>query len=97
MANINEGIQTQNSREAIPWAVKVWPTPASVVSVVVIDQSTGLDVAPAVAAGSPSIIGNTIHLPLIDGLSAGHNYEVRVMYSPGIGEIEVSFMINCIE
>lgn len=94
---VKEGVQEQGSAEKISWILQTKPaggTPTSP-SVKVFDLvgETRIDVTGTVIpAGTPSIAGDSIVLPLIQSLTPGHTYRVEVSFV-SFGNTEVPYFL----
>lgn len=91
-----EGIQPQGVDEAISYQVLCDPAAVSVAEVMAYDETNaGEDVtADVLAAGTATVSGGNITLPLLQHLTAGHQYRVEVKYSDGTNTLEPYFYVR---
>jgi hypothetical protein len=82
--------QLQGVDEAISYRVLCTPLAVSVGSVKVYDETnSSTDVTTTVMpAGTASVSGGSIVLPLLRSLTAGHLYRIEVQYSDGTNTFE---------
>ncbi len=82
--------QLQGADEAISYHLLCTPPAVSVGTVKVYDETNAsADVTTTVMpAGSASVSGGNIILPLLRNLTAGHLYRVDVQYSDGTNTLE---------
>lgn len=83
---IVEGRQSQGEDESIAYQLTTTPwgsSPSSVVAKIYVQASpvTLTDVTDTNMAGSPSVNGDVITLPVVSGLSAGTIYRVEVQFT----------------
>lgn len=92
---VREGTQTQGEDERIAYRLDVsnWGSGPADVSVVVKNRA-GEDVTSEVAAGSSTVAGNVITLPVIHSLAAGMLYRVEVAFTVVGNVLEAVFYIR---
>jgi len=74
-----------------------WASNPSSPSVIVIDETLGIDVTTTVyPTNSPSANGDVISLSLLQALTVGHRYRVEVQFTTGSNIWEVRFYVECI-
>ncbi len=97
MANTRRitGPGAQGVDEIIAYQVQCTPAASVVVSVKVYDTTDGdTDVtATVMPAGTATVSGGNITLPLLRDLEARHVYRVEVRYSDGTNTLEPFFMV----
>lgn len=94
--DVIEGLQSQGANEEIQYSITPVPVPVSVVSVTVRDLTTDTVVTPTVMpAGSAVISSGAIVLPILKALTAGHLYEIAIIYSDGTSKIEPLIRVLC--
>lgn len=97
-----QGKQTQTPNESVPYRLNAseWASTISSASVTVLDvtdSSAPLDVTATVAPGEAAGDGGHINLPNISGLTDGHEYLVKVLFSGDGGTYEAAFRITCVD
>lgn len=97
MREVIEGLQTQGPTEEIVYRLTVTPAAVSVVSVTVVDQTSGADVTSTVMpAGSATVDNGALVLPTLKALTLGHVYHVAALYSDGTSKIEPIVRVLCV-
>ena len=93
---VTEGTQPQGIDEAIAYQLLCDPPAVSVAAVTVYDETDGgADVTAAVlAAGTATVSGGNVLLPLLQGLTDGHLYRVEVRYSDSVNTLEPYFLVR---
>jgi hypothetical protein len=95
MAGRKIGSLAQGVDESVAYQVQCEPAAVGSVVVAVYDETDGgADVTAAVMpAGSATVSGGNITLPLLTGLEARHTYRVEVRYSDGTNTLEPFFVV----
>jgi len=90
------GPPPQGVDEAIAYQVECTPPATAVIGVTVYDETdAGADVtATVMPAGTASISGGNITLPLLQDLTAEHLYRVEAQYSDGTSILEPYFLVK---
>jgi hypothetical protein len=97
MREVIEGLQTQGPTEEIFYRVTVEPAAVSVVSVTVMDVTTGQNATTTVMpSGSASVDNGALVLPALKALTLGHMYEVAPLYSDGQSKIQPIIRVLCV-
>ena len=96
---IQEGVQIQGVDESILYTVTTTNWTNNPVNPVVVvydttDETSWVDVTATVTVGSPSVDGDVITLPAIEGLTAGVTYRVEVKFEAGGNVFETYFWIK---
>lgn len=91
-----EGEQPQGEDEAISYHVLCDPAAVEALAVKVYDETNGGEdvTAATLTAGTATVSGGNIILPLLQNLSAGHLYRVEVRYSDGTNTLEPYFQVR---
>ena len=90
---VTEGLLRQGVDEQVRYTIAATPTPVTVGTVTVTDETTGTDVTETVAPGEASLQAGAILLPVLKELTAGHLYRVEVQYSDGFSTLEPFFRV----
>jgi len=98
--DVVEGTRCQGVTESIQWTIVLDPAPEalSVPTVTVYDVTNlNADVTSVVMpAGSVSVVGASVTLPMLQNLELGRGYRVSVEYTDGTNTLEAHFDVICI-
>jgi hypothetical protein len=92
-----EGVQNQGTDEIVVYSLLVtpWGSSPTFTSLKIFENVLGVltDVTAKFTSGTGAVNGDTIVLPAISGIYAGHTYLCRVEFSIGTNTLSVPFTI----